>query len=138
VLRVSNRLFQDLADEAFNELVKSHHLEDMKDVFITWRHRPTAQQSAPLEAGPGQQPRLLLGIYEGVPATMRWQRFATPLLPSKITLFKDNILAVVGDDFGKLRYQIKKTLWHEIAHHMGLDHDQIHQLEENCLARHPI
>jgi predicted Zn-dependent protease with MMP-like domain len=26
--------------------------------------------------------------------------------------------------------QIKRTLWHEIAHYYGLDHDRIHELED--------
>jgi predicted Zn-dependent protease with MMP-like domain len=50
------------------------------------------------------------------------------VLPDKITLFKRPILRVVHDE-ASLFAQVKRTLWHEIAHHYGLGHDVIHRLE---------
>jgi predicted Zn-dependent protease with MMP-like domain len=50
------------------------------------------------------------------------------LLPDKITLFKYPLLAVTNDE-RSLFEQIKRTLWHEIAHYYGLDHDRIHHLQ---------
>jgi predicted Zn-dependent protease with MMP-like domain len=70
----------------------------------------------------------LLGLYEGIPLTSRGAGYAL-VLPDKITLFKYPILRVTHDE-RSLFEQIKRTLWHEIAHHYGLGHDVIHRLEK--------
>jgi predicted Zn-dependent protease with MMP-like domain len=123
-LQINDSEFEEMAAEALDELAETH-LKNIKDVFITWRRNPTPEQRAAANLQPGQ---LLLGLYEGIPLSQRWQQFSGPVLPSKITLFKRNLVAVchTQDD---LKYQIKKTLWHEIAHHVGLDHERIHELE---------
>jgi predicted Zn-dependent protease with MMP-like domain len=50
------------------------------------------------------------------------------VLPDKITLFKLPLCASVPDET-VLCEQIRHTLWHEIAHYFGLDHDRIYELE---------
>lgn len=52
------------------------------------------------------------------------------MLPDKITLFKNAILATSHDE-QSLFEQIKRTLWHEIAHYYGLNHKRIHELEKS-------
>lgn len=71
---------------------------------------------------------LLLGLYEGIPLTSRGAGY-TFVLPDKITLFKLPLLAVTSTE-AELYEQIKRTLWHEIAHYYGLDHDRIDFLEK--------
>ena len=68
---------------------------------------------------------LLLGLYEGIPATRRGNRYGIGgAIPDKITIFKIPILMI-----SKTREDIKKnirdTVIHEIAHHFGLDEDAI-------------
>ena len=70
---------------------------------------------------------ILLGLYEGIPLTKRGGNY-TFVLPDKITLFKNSILMIVRNP-AELFEQIKRTLWHEIAHYYGLDHERIHALE---------
>ncbi|MGH7241727.1 MAG: metallopeptidase family protein [Candidatus Saccharimonadales bacterium] len=45
-----------------------------------------------------------------------------------MTLFKQPIVGSSADETA-LKEQIKHTLWHEVAHYYGLNHDQIHDLE---------
>ena len=52
----------------------------------------------------------------------------TFVLPDKITLFKHQIMAVSPDE-GTLFEQIKRTLWHEIAHFYGLNHADMDRLQ---------
>ena len=73
------------------------------------------------------QGKLLLGLYEGVPLTHRGNGWSG-MLPDKITLFKNQILMTVHDE-QSLFEQIKRTLWHEIAHYYGLGHDHMHHLQ---------
>lgn len=68
----------------------------------------------------------LLGLYEGVPLPRRGG--TTKLLPDKITLFKEPLLAMSSDEQA-LRENIRHTVWHEIAHYFGLDHERIYRLD---------
>ena len=43
--------------------------------------------------------------------------------------FKNPMLLYVHS-LPELEEQIRHTLWHEVAHYFGLDHDQIHRLEQ--------
>ena len=51
------------------------------------------------------------------------------MLPDKITLFKGPMQDAT-QTLEQLQEQIKRTLWHEIAHYYGLGHDRIHELED--------
>jgi len=51
------------------------------------------------------------------------------VLPDKITIFKLPLFYASHSE-ASLRENIRHTLWHEIAHHFGLDHDRIHELED--------
>jgi predicted Zn-dependent protease with MMP-like domain len=45
-------------------------------------------------------------------------------MPDKITLFKNNIEASCGSG-GGLRREIRNVLMHEIAHHFGMDDEEL-------------
>jgi predicted Zn-dependent protease with MMP-like domain len=51
------------------------------------------------------------------------------VLPDKITLFKHSILRVTRTET-EVFEQIKRTLWHEIAHYYGLNHAQMDALQQ--------
>lgn len=70
----------------------------------------------------------LLGLYEGDPIT-EWDRDYSGRLPDTITLFRLNI-EDEADYVGDLDKVIKETLLHEIAHHLGYEHDKIDVWEE--------
>jgi len=70
---------------------------------------------------------LLLGLYEGIPLTKRTGNYNF-VLPDKITLFKNSLLEISKDE-SELFENIKRTLWHEIAHYYGLGHDGIDRLQ---------
>ena len=71
----------------------------------------------------------LYGLYEGVPLTKRNAGYQF-ILPDRITIFKLPITQAVSS-IQELKAQVKHTLWHEIAHYYGLDHDRIHQIEHD-------
>jgi predicted Zn-dependent protease with MMP-like domain len=68
----------------------------------------------------------LLGLYRGVPLTERGDTYAG-MLPDRIQIFRDPILRIAHDraDAEEL---IRTTVLHEIAHHFGIDDDQLHEL----------
>lgn len=121
---LSDETFETLINRAMDELPQDY-IKNLNNVAITYDDDPTPEQ---LQKQGVREGSLLLGLYEGIPQTGRGSGYAM-VLPDKITLFKNPILAVVYDD-QSLFEQIKRTLWHEIAHHYGLDHDVIDRLEK--------
>lgn len=90
---------------------------------IVWQDEPTPAQRKQLEL---RNDQTLLGLYEGVPISAR--QGLDRILPDKITLFMGP-LCRQSQTLSQLREQIRHTLWHEIGHYYGLNHDQIANLE---------
>ncbi|HEV2403175.1 MAG TPA: metallopeptidase family protein [Candidatus Saccharimonadales bacterium] len=122
MITVSDEQFQALADEAFGELPKTH-LSAVRNVALVYAEEPNIEQR---ETARLRHDQTLFGLYEGVPLPRR--QGATNYPPDKITLFKLPLCRSV-DNFPALKEQIKHTLWHEVAHYFGLDHDRIAELE---------
>lgn len=125
MLEITDSQFNDLMAESLDELPKEY-TSRLNNVLITYEDLPTPEQRHKLRLHHGQ---LLFGLYEGVPMTKRGNGYNL-VLPDKITLFKQPMLAMVSDPVS-LKAQIKHTLWHEIAHYFGLDHDRIHEIERD-------
>lgn len=121
-----------MTDEKFDTLITlamdelpGEYIKNLNNVAITYADEPSPEQLQKQGVRVGQ---LLLGLYEGIPQTSRGAGYMM-VLPDKITLFKHPILQVAGGDDEALFRQIKRTLWHEIAHHYGLEHSNIDALE---------
>ncbi len=122
MIDVTDEQFQDLINQALVEL-PGEHVKNIENVAILYEDMPTEQQIADAGLHPNQT---LLGLYEGVPLTKR--QGMTRTLPDKITLFKQP-LQWHADTIDELKEEIKHTVWHEVAHYYGLDHDKIRDLE---------
>lgn len=122
-MQLTDEQFDSLITRAMDELPQQYIL-GLNNVAITYADNPTASQ---LEKQGVREGQVLLGLYEGIPLTERGAGY-TFVLPDKITLFKMPILQVSYDHMDLIE-RIKRTLWHEIAHHYGLGHDRIHELE---------
>ena len=72
---------------------------------------------------PGQQRRLLLGLFHGVPTTKK-SVFDLPAGPDHIVLYRKNIEAVCSSE-AEVREQIRLTLIHELGHYFGMDENQL-------------
>ena len=116
--------FEMLITRAMDELPREY-IERLDNVAITYADNPTPEQLTKQGVKEGQ---LLLGLYEGIPLTQRGSSYSL-VLPDKITLFKIPILSLSSFD-SDIYERVKRTLWHEIAHHYGLDHRRIHELEQ--------
>jgi len=71
----------------------------------------------------------LLGLYEGVPRTARGAEYGHLALPDRIWIFKRPIeeVATTRDE---VRREVIDTVWHEVAHHFGLDEPEVERREE--------
>lgn len=121
-LELTDEQFDQLITRAMDELPQEY-ITGLENVAIVMADEPTSEQREKMKLGHN----LLLGLYEGVPLTHRGNGWSG-MLPDKITLFKNQILAVVRSE-EELFEQIKRTLWHEIAHYYGIDHDRMDELQ---------
>lgn len=122
-MTLTDAQFDDLITQAMDELPQ-RYIKGLDNVAIVQADEPTAEQRMKMKLDDQQ---LLLGLYEGIPLTQRGNGYSF-VLPDKITLFKDQILAVVRNE-DELFDQIKRTLWHEIAHYYGLNHSRIDEIQ---------
>jgi predicted Zn-dependent protease with MMP-like domain len=68
----------------------------------------------------------LLGLYEGVPLTARGDWYAG-VLPDRITIFRGPILRRCST-YEQVVEEVRVTVVHEVAHHFGIDDDELHDL----------
>lgn len=69
----------------------------------------------------------LYGLYEGIPLTARTSTGYGAVEPDRITLFS----TALRRDYphpDELQRQIRRVLYHEIAHHFGISDDRLHEL----------
>jgi len=99
-------------------------LKILSNVAIVIEKRPTEAQEKKLHLWPGL---VLFGLYEGVPQTRRDSGYSG-VLPDKITIFQESIESV-GRDEKDIKEIVKNTVWHEIAHHFGMDERKVREAE---------
>lgn len=121
--KVSDQTFKELIEDCLKELPKDH-VNAIKNVAIIFEDEPNLMQREKLNLKPYET---LFGLYEGTPISARQGN--QKIIPDKITLFKLPIESV-SSDLKSLKEQLKHTLWHEIAHYFGLNHDDIRKLDK--------
>lgn len=122
-MTLTDKEFDDLISSVMDELPQNY-ITSLKNVSVVIADDPTDDQRTKLKL---RCHETLFGLYEGIPLTKRGAGYNL-VLPDKITLFKNPLLQS-SQDLVTFRENTKRTLWHEIAHHYGLDHERIHKLE---------
>ncbi len=116
---MSDEYFTQLVRRAMSEL-SPDHMEALEHVSIIVADEPSPEQHERAELRGDQ---VLLGLYEGVPLTHRGG-YESGLVPDTITIFKNALLAITHNE-EELYQQIKRTVWHEIAHYFGISHAEM-------------
>ena len=114
--------FEKLVSEGI-DAIDEKFLKKLKNVEIVIEDDPTPQQLEKLRL----RGALLFGLYEGIPQTKREQY--GQVLPDKITIFKNPIERVFQNP-QDIKKAVADTVWHEIAHHFGMDEKQVRQAEQ--------
>lgn len=114
--------FEQLVKEGV-DAIDEKFLQKLKNVEIVIEDDPTPQQVEKLRIRGG----FLFGLYEGIPQTKR--EGYGQVLPDKITIFKNPIEKFFfrSDDIKKA---VRDTVWHEIAHHFGMDEHRVREVEK--------
>lgn len=119
---VSKAQFGRLVEEALAEL-PDEFAKFIEEVPIEVRDNPTPAQLRRVGVKRG---RLLLGLYQGRPRTVRNVE-DSGALPDVIYIFQNPIESVC-DDESQLIQQVRTTVLHEIGHHFGMDEDDLEDL----------
>jgi predicted Zn-dependent protease with MMP-like domain len=78
-----------------------------------------------VEDSPNPEQGDILGIYEGVSLAERADYYG--VMPDKIIIFyRPHIEMELSDD--ELRSEIRKTVLHEVGHHLGIDDARLEEL----------
>lgn len=96
-------------------------LEDLPD----WVLEQIDNLVVVVEEHPSQEQGDVLGIYEGVALSERGDYFG--VMPDTIVIFRRPHLDL-GLDRAELEAEIRKTVLHEVAHHLGIDDERLTEL----------
>jgi predicted Zn-dependent protease with MMP-like domain len=77
------------------------------------------------EPPPGQR---LLGLYQGIPWGRRGPYYAGAL-PDKITIYRGPLERAARGNLERLRAQVRRTVFHEIAHHFGISDERLVEID---------
>jgi predicted Zn-dependent protease with MMP-like domain len=116
-----HRRFEDLVDEALNS-IPMPFAAALDEVAIVIGDEPTSEQLAANDVEPDDT---LYGLYEGVPRTEWGADWIS--VPNRIILFRLPLEADFADP-DDLADEVWVTVVHELAHHLGIDDDRLHDL----------
>ena len=120
-MKLSRRDFESLATEVIDKLPEEV-LSWLDNVDIVVEGWPSREDLEPM----GMKDRYdLLGLYLGVPLAEREGGY--PTLPDKVLLFQGPIEAV-GVTREGIRREIRTTILHELAHHLGIGEARLEEL----------
>lgn len=110
--------FEQLVDEALAS-IPEQFAEHMRNVVVRVKDEPDEEALRRMDVPPGHT---LLGLYEGVPLTQQGVHGAQPEI---VTIYEGPIERYCGHDADRIRAQVRATVVHELAHHFGIDHDDM-------------
>ena len=109
--------------------IPQEFLDKLNNVAITIEDEPTFFQKEKAGLRHGFS---LFGLYEGVPQDKRVSYNA--VLPDKITVFQNPIVKAARNEEDLIEI-VKNTVWHEIAHHFGMNEEEVRAAETRRLQK---
>lgn len=122
-VKISREEFEKIVGEGI-DAIPEMFLKKLDNVAVFVEGEPNLEQRRKLRL---RKNWTLLGLYEGVPQATRGAHY-TNVVPDKITIFQKPIEAT-AHNIEDLREIVKNTIWHEIAHHFGMDERQVRSAE---------
>jgi predicted Zn-dependent protease with MMP-like domain len=121
VRRSTHRPFAELVEDAV-ATIPMPYAAALEEVAIVIADEPTPDQ---LRVNDVPDDDVLYGLYEGVPRTEWGADWVA--IPNRITLFRLPLEADFPDP-DDLADEVWVTVIHELAHHLGIDDDRLHEL----------
>ena len=119
--------FEKFVGEGFERLPEWVR-EKIKNVALLIEREPSLKDRE--EQGLGSD-ETLLGLYKGIPLSARGQEYGVGMtMPDTITLYQRSIEEVALEDGKDIRDVVADTVWHEVAHHFGIDEGEVRHRED--------
>jgi predicted Zn-dependent protease with MMP-like domain len=122
--------FEKLVEQGIEEIPLEFR-QKLDNVAIFVSPYPSPEQQRKINLRPGWT---LFGLYEGIPLTKRGTNYAMAM-PDRITIFQGPIQNATQGDLDGMREIVKNTVWHEIAHHFGMNEDEVREAERKRRLR---
>ena len=121
MIRISHREFVRLVRRAYLQLPPAIR-QTLRNVDVTVEEWPGLEELEKLSGG-----GTLLGLYTGVPLAEREGGPEGPGLPDIIVIYRQPILRGCSSR-AEAEGEIRKTLWHEVGHYLGMTEEDLHRL----------
>ena len=121
-LRYSEQEFQEMVSKALDEIPEEFDKEWKNVAVILSTDWPTELDKKRMGISEGH---VLLGTYSGFDKTKGSYADNSRHV---IVLYQPAIEQICGDDKEKVEQQIRKTVLHELAHHLGMSHQRMKEI----------
>jgi predicted Zn-dependent protease with MMP-like domain len=129
--------FEQLVSDGYDQL-PDWVREKISNVAILVEDEPNKEDR---EAQGLNEHETLLGLYKGIPLSARGEMYGVGMtLPDTITIYMLPTLEMAEDECGPnvsdqvfkehVRKIVADTIWHEFAHHFGMDEHEVREREE--------
>ena len=134
--------FEEIVAEEFPNAIPERFLAALQNVAFVVEDEPSEE----LRRAHGlMEGETLLGHYQGMPITARGDMYGVgdAVLPDCIIIFQrptEDEAFCLCEGFGenpddeaafesRVRQVVRETLWHEVAHHFGMDEEEVEKRE---------
>ena len=119
--------FEILVAEGYEKLPEWVR-EKIKNVALLVEDEPSQEDR---DAEGLDDDETLLGLYKGIPLSARGGEYGVGMtMPDTITLYQTPIEEAAEDDGLPVAQVIAETIWHEFAHHFGMDEHEVREREQ--------
>lgn len=123
---MTNEEFEKLIEEGYEQL-PDWVREKIKNVAVLVEDEPSDEVRKAERLGDDET---LLGYYQGIPLTERGEHYGIGVtMPDTITIYRLPILHAAEEDGMPVAQVIAETIWHEFAHHFGMDEHEVQHRE---------
>ena len=130
-------IFEQLVAEGYEHL-PAWVKDKIKNVALLVDDEPSEEVRTREGLGPDET---LLGYYHGIPLTERGEQYGVgATMPDTITIYQEPILDLADEECPPeapeetykehVRRIVADTVWHEFAHHFGMDEDEVQHREQ--------
>lgn len=118
--------FEKLVAEGYAQLPQWVR-EKIKNVALLVEDEPSKEDK---KAQGLRDDETLLGLYKGMPLSERGEHYGIgATMPDTITLYQAPIERAADEDGVDVARVIAETIWHEYAHHFGMDEVEVQARE---------
>src|SRR3989344_5747541 len=124
--RMERREFEKLVEKGYEQLPQWVR-EKIQNVALLVEDEPSREDRDAEGLGDDET---LLGLYKGIPLSARGGEYGVGMtMPDPITLYQIPIEEAAEEDGMDVRAVVAETIWHEFAHHFGMDEAEVRRRE---------